>query len=166
MLRSILLVDDNKHIRLVAETALERDYDVFLASSGLEALHVAEAERPDLILLDLRMPGMDGLETLERLRQNEQTTRIPVIFLTATLPEFRRHSYQELGVVAVIEKPFDPLQLSHLISNLYASYLVESLINSTATGQEWSAAAKIITSDTARRVDFLTKQYSGGDIRP
>ncbi|MBU6453740.1 MAG: response regulator [Cyanobacteria bacterium REEB67] len=168
MIQSVLLVDDNENIRLVAEAGLERDYDVFLAGSGLEALDIAEAERPDLILLDVHMPSMDGLETLERLRRNQETAHIPVIFLTATLPEFRRHSLTEMGVIAVIEKPFDPLRLAELVSNLYASYLVESLIDDVSySGRNWASPPKIITVETAKRVYSLASQYSGGsDIRP
>jgi len=89
--------------------------EVVEAASGSEGLRIAAEERPDVILLDLLMPEMDGAETLVRLRKNPATLTIPVIFLTTKgmFPEFEE--LKELGALAVLPKPFDPTRLSSQI---------------------------------------------------
>jgi len=109
----VLLVDDEPHIRRIGELSLKRVgmWTAVLASSGPEALSLAEKEAPDLILLDVMMPGMAGPETLQQLRTSEATARIPVIFMTAKVQKHEVDRYLALGAVGVIAKPFDPMAL-------------------------------------------------------
>lgn len=112
-IKKILLVDDEDDIRLIAEISL-RDvggFDVLTASSGREGIEIAIAEQPDLILLDMMMPQLDGLQTLAELRRTESTDQIPVVFLTAKVQKQEIASYLAAGSQGVITKPFDPMRL-------------------------------------------------------
>lgn len=118
----ILLVDDDKNIQLIAQIGLEDmpDWQIILASSGQECVNKATSELPDLILLDMMMPGMDGRTTLAKLRENPATASIPVIFMTAKVQKHEVDSYLSLGVAGVITKPFDPITLSQDILAILA----------------------------------------------
>lgn len=109
----ILMVDDDPHIRKIAEISLRKigKWDVKLASSGKEALSIVEAESPDLILMDVTMPEMDGPAVFARLQELPGGSAIPVIFLTGRVLTDEVESYRKLGVAGVINKPFDPLKL-------------------------------------------------------
>ncbi|MGZ8159055.1 MAG: response regulator [Methylobacter sp.] len=117
-LERILYVEDEPDIQAVAKLALEMvgGYEVLICSGGQEALDKAAGYAPDLILLDVMMPGMDGLSTLQNLRADPATAAIPVIFLTAKvqLPEVAQ--YQALGALDVIAKPFEPMTLAAQIA--------------------------------------------------
>ena len=112
-IRTVLLVDDEDDIRTVGSLSLEQvgQWKVLLASSGEEALEKAAHAKPDLILLDVMMPGMDGPETLAKLRSAEASAGIPVIFMTAKVQRHEVARYNELGAAGVIAKPFDPMTL-------------------------------------------------------
>ncbi len=88
------------------------------AHSGSEAQHKAKTERPDAILLDVMMPGVDGPSTVAALREDPMTSGIPVIFLTAKVPPDDQAEWHELGLAGVIPKPFDPMTLSADMSGL------------------------------------------------
>lgn len=109
----VLVIDDEADIRAVAEMSLARvgGWDVVLAESGEEGIAAAERERPDAILLDSMMPGLDGPGTIERLKASESTREIPVLFLTAKIQPADRERYLELGAIGVVAKPFDPMRL-------------------------------------------------------
>jgi CheY-like chemotaxis protein len=109
----VLLVDDEPHIRRIGELSLKGvgKWIAVLASSGAEALTIAEQQKPDLILLDVMMPGMDGPATLQLLRASEATAGIPVIFMTAKVQKHEVDKYLAAGAVGVIPKPFDPMAL-------------------------------------------------------
>ncbi|MEA5467843.1 response regulator [Spirulina sp. 06S082] len=111
--RRILIVDDEADIRAVAQLSLEinTEWEVLTASSGAEGLKVALDERPDAILLDVMMPDLDGPTTWTKLQENPITQAIPVIFLTAKVQAAEQRRYAQLGVKAVLTKPFDPVQL-------------------------------------------------------
>jgi two-component system OmpR family response regulator len=109
----VLLVDDEPHIRRIGELSLKGvgKWTAVLAASGAEAIGLAERECPDLILLDVMMPGMDGPATLQQLRASNATARIPVIFMTAKVQKHEVDKYLAAGAVGVIPKPFDPMAL-------------------------------------------------------
>jgi len=109
----VLLVDDEPHIRRIGELSLKNvgKWSVVLASSGAEAIEVAARETPDVILLDVMMPGMDGQDTLALLRARQDTAKIPVIFMTAKVQKHEVDRYRAGGAVGVIPKPFDPMAL-------------------------------------------------------
>jgi CheY-like chemotaxis protein len=118
--KRILVVDDEERIREVVKMCLVKlaSWEVIVAGSGKEAIQAAIAEMPDAILLDVSMPEMNGLETLQHLQRHPQTAPIPVIFLTAKVQPNEQLQYKELGVAGLIVKPFDPLQISREISLL------------------------------------------------
>jgi CheY-like chemotaxis protein len=114
MSRKILIVDDEDDIRAVAQMSLEvvAGWTVVAAGSGAEALLLAVKEQPDAILLDVMMPELDGPATLERLRADPATRRIPVVFLTAKVQAADHRLFATLPVAGVLAKPFDPMELS------------------------------------------------------
>lgn len=119
-IRRVLLIDDEPDIRTVGQMSLELigRLEVLLAADGEEGLALARRERPDAILLDLLMPGLDGLETLRRLRAEPATRALPVVMMTAsaTGPEVDR--CRDLGACGVVAKPFDPLALPRQLRQL------------------------------------------------
>ena len=119
-IRKVLLVDDEDDIRTIGQLSLSRvgGWQTVLASSGAEAVTKAATEGPDLILLDVMMPGMDGPTTLGKLRAQEATAKTPVIFMTAKIQKQEVARYLELGAVGVIGKPFDPMTLPAEIKRL------------------------------------------------
>jgi CheY-like chemotaxis protein len=113
----VLMVDDEPDIRRIGQMSLRAvgKWEVALAASGAEALVLVAAAalggRPDVILLDVMMPGMDGPATLAALRSDEATAAIPVIFMTAKVQQHEVERYLALGAAGVIKKPFDPMTL-------------------------------------------------------
>lgn len=109
----VLLVDDEQDIRRIGQLSLEGvgGWQASLASSGQEAVEAARQHRPDLILLDMMMPGMDGMATLARLRAEPDLASIPVVFVTAKVQRAEVERYLQAGAVGVIRKPFDPMTL-------------------------------------------------------
>jgi CheY-like chemotaxis protein len=114
MTRRILVVDDDAMLREVAQTALELvgGWRVSTARSGDQAQQQARIERPDAILLDVMMPGLDGPTTVNALRADPATRDIPIIFLTAKVPSDDLGEWQSLRLAGVIPKPFDPMTLA------------------------------------------------------
>jgi CheY-like chemotaxis protein len=119
----VLHVEDEPDIREVAKLALEEvgGMTVEMAACGPDALVKAPAFAPDLILLDVMMPGMDGPATLLELRKNPLTASIPVIFMTAKVQSHEVARYKELGAIGVIAKPFDPMTLADQVRALWTS---------------------------------------------
>jgi CheY-like chemotaxis protein len=108
----IMLVDDDRNLQLALKYRLEKDgCHVLLARDGLDALEKIKAEKPDLIILDLAMPRMDGFGFLERVKGNAAGDSVPVIVLTAYGYQSNRDKSFELGAVEFIPKPFSPRQL-------------------------------------------------------
>ena len=116
--RKILIIDDENDIREVAAMSIEAvcGWSVVQARSGPEGIRLAETQHPDAILLDVMMPDMDGPTTLHNLRSNPAVSAIPVIFLTAKVQSSDRKRFAELGVDAVLAKPFDPMLLCSQIA--------------------------------------------------
>jgi CheY-like chemotaxis protein len=116
----ILIIDDEDDIREVAAMSLETvaGWEVMVANSGAQGLTRAATYKPDAILLDVMMPGMDGPTTFRELQKNPVTATIPVLFLTAKVQATDRRRFADLGIHAVLVKPFDPLTLSTQIANV------------------------------------------------
>jgi diguanylate cyclase (GGDEF)-like protein len=123
-LKRILMVEDDPDIQAVARLSLEAvgGFTVQICSAGAEAIQVGPAFGPDLILLDVMMPGMDGPSTLRALRAIPRTATTPVIFMTAKVQPHEIAHYKELGVLDVIAKPFDPLTLPATIQSIWSNY--------------------------------------------
>lgn len=107
--QKLLLVDDVPENLHVLYQTLKDEYDVRSVTSGVACLHVAESLLPDLILLDVMMPEMDGFAVCKRLKESEKLSDIPVIFLTALAEDFNEVRGFEVGAVDYILKPFKPL---------------------------------------------------------
>ena len=120
-LTRILYVEDEPDIQAVAKVALETlgGYTVEICSSGREALEKINAFQPQLIMLDVMMPGMDGPTILGKLRELPQFTDTPVIFMTAKVQSAEVSGYKQIGAVAVIPKPFDPMTLSSQVQQIW-----------------------------------------------
>jgi DNA-binding response OmpR family regulator len=115
----VLVIDDEAPIRLLCRVNLEAEkMDVLEAADGPSGLDVARQERPDVILLDVMMPGLDGWRVAEQLLEDDRTNEIPIIFLTARA-EFRdRARGLDIGGVDYVTKPFNPLDLAPLVRQL------------------------------------------------
>lgn len=111
--RRIVVVEDDNAIRRIVKMTLESigGYEVLALSSGAEALAEARRFEPDLLVLDVSMPDMDGLQTLVALRQQPSLLRVPVVFLTANTQGKDVARYQEIGAADIIAKPFNPVHL-------------------------------------------------------
>ncbi|MBK1649708.1 response regulator [Rhabdochromatium marinum] len=120
-LNRVLYVEDEPDIQAVAKIALEAvgGFTVKICSSGEEALAVAEDFAPDMILLDVMMPGMDGPSTLAALRQHPALARTPVAFMTAKVQPQEIAQLKSLGALDVIPKPFEPMQLANQVRALW-----------------------------------------------
>jgi len=121
--KRILIADDEPNIRLVVARMLDKDYIVLEAANGKEAVDIAGRERPDIILMDLMMPEMDGYTACSLIKADEATKMIPVIILTAIGHEFNRKFAMEMGADAYITKPFTPQVLADAIGPLLAKAL-------------------------------------------
>ena len=109
---TILVVDDEPTIRALVRSVLEgRGYRTTEAADGISALQLAVRERPDLILLDVALPGLSGLEVCRRLKENAATASIPVLLITGVLQQAERPVAVDAGAQGVIAKPFNPASL-------------------------------------------------------
>lgn len=119
MAPKVLVIDDEAPIRLLCRVNLEaEDMEVLEAEDGSTGLELARAERPDVILLDVMMPGLDGWEVLQRLFEDEETREIPIVFLTARAELRDRARGLELGGLDYVTKPFNPVELAPLVKDL------------------------------------------------
>lgn len=120
-LTRVLYVEDEPDIQMVARLALESlgGYAVEVCSSGDEALQRAPQFIPQLILLDVMMPGMDGPATLKALRAMPQFAATPVVFMTAKVQADEIASYRQMGALGVIPKPFDPMTLAEQVQQIW-----------------------------------------------
>ena len=119
-IRSVLLIDDEADIRTIGELALSEvgGLEVFLADSGEKGLVSAKEKKPDVVLLDVMMPGLDGPSTFKRLRSDPETQSVPVIFMTAKIQKHEVDRYRDLGATGIIAKPFDPMTLADEVKRI------------------------------------------------
>lgn len=123
-LHSILYVDDEDDIREIVELSLRLDgtLDVATCASGSEALAYLEVRIPDLVVLDVMMPGLDGPSTLARMRERPECASVPVVFLTAKAQRDELERFLALGAIGVIAKPFDPMTLARQLQDIWAMH--------------------------------------------
>lgn len=119
-LKRVLLAEDDRDIQVVARMALKMGgvEEVFVANDGQECLSLVQKARPDLILLDVMMPRLDGYATCELLKQDPNANQIPVIFLTAKAQEVDIKKGLALGGIGYLTKPFDPTTLCQHIRSI------------------------------------------------
>lgn len=123
-LEKILHIEDEVDIQEVTRLALEEvgGFTVQSCSSGPEAIKITPDFMPDLILLDVMMPGMDGPTTLQELRKLSETKVTPVIFMTAKIMQTEVDNYEKLGAIGLISKPFDPLELPDRLRTIWNNF--------------------------------------------
>jgi CheY-like chemotaxis protein len=111
--KRVLIIDDEESIQTVVQFGIQMaaGWDVVTASSGPQGIQTAQTAQPDVILLDVMMPEMDGIATFKLLQSHPQTEQIPVIFLTAKAQTSEKRQFNDLGVSGVITKPFNSLDL-------------------------------------------------------
>jgi len=117
----VLVIDDESPIRLLCRVNLEAEgMEVLEAGDGPSGLETARAERPDVVLLDVMMPGLDGWRVAEELLDDDRTSSIPIVFLTARAELRDRARGIDLGGVDYVTKPFNPVELAPLVRELLA----------------------------------------------
>lgn len=122
MPKKILAVDDERHIVRLVQVNLERaGYEVVTAFDGKDALEKVAAEQPDLVVLDVMMPYMDGFEVLQNLRKNPNTRELPVIMLTAKAQDADVFRGWQSGVDCYLTKPFNPMELISFVKRIFKS---------------------------------------------
>lgn len=123
-LTRILYVEDEPDIQAIVKMALELigGFTLQVCSRGKEAVEVAPDFKPDMILLDVMMPDMDGITTLKAIRQISSLTSTPVVFMTAKVQQQEIEYYKTIGAVDVICKPFDPMALPSTIQTIWLKY--------------------------------------------
>ena len=127
MAKKILAVDDERHIVRLVQVNLERQgYTVVTAYDGKEALEKVEAEQPDLIVLDVMMPYMDGFEVLHILRKNPATRELPVILLTAKANDHDIYYGWQSGADCYLTKPFNPMELINFVKRIFEAQQEET----------------------------------------
>ena len=118
--QTILVVDDEKDIQKLIQYNLEKEgYTVFLAGTGETGLEIAKARRPDLVILDLMLPGIDGLEVCRLIRSDKLTQSVPILMLTAKNSEIDQVVALEMGAADYIGKPFSPKVLLARVKNIF-----------------------------------------------
>ncbi len=122
ILEKVLYAEDEADIREIATLALETIGELQVAScpSGVQVIDLATSFRPQIILLDVMMPEMDGPSTLDALKKHDILKATPVIFLTAKILPNEIERFKALGAIEVISKPFDPLTLADQIKEIWA----------------------------------------------
>lgn len=125
--KNVLMVDDDANIRMLAQMGMEgtHQWNVTLAQSGPEAIQIAKSESVDVILLDIMMPEMDGIMTLNELKSQTETRNTPIILLTAKVQKHEMDSYRQIGAAGVICKPFDPVTLSAEVLKILEHWHIE-----------------------------------------
>ena len=117
-MKKILIIEDDKNIaRAISTRLVANGYDVSLAPDAVFAMNAAAREMPDIVLLDINLPGGDGFLIADRLRDNSSTSNASLIFMTASKKETMRDRAHEAGAVAFLEKPFSASQLMDAIGS-------------------------------------------------
>src|SRR5215510_14492192 len=119
MATKLLLVEDSLSIQTLVETAFAREgFEVMVAGDALDGLHKAQTVRPDIVLADASMPGLDGFQLCQRLRQSASSRQVPVVLLTSGFALYDKAKGDRVGVTTHLAKPFDPQVLLTLVTQL------------------------------------------------
>ena len=119
--KTILIADDEEDLRLLVQVTLENPaYEILTAVDGPSALRAIQSQLPDLVILDWMMPGCNGCQVVEQLRQNPHTAGIPVVMLTAKDVAESTELVEGLGLAGFLRKPFSPLELIHTVRAVLA----------------------------------------------
>lgn len=126
----VLIVDDNKsNLQIIAQVLHKAGYQVMMATDGESALHLASEKKPDAVLLDIMMPGLDGFDVCKRLRQMDMLARVPIIFLSAKDADTNIERGFELGGTDYISKPFhEQILLTRLHAHVERGYYLDHMV--------------------------------------
>ncbi|MCL2800511.1 MAG: response regulator [Treponema sp.] len=116
-MKTVIIVDDSDTNLAMAEEAIEDHFRVLTVPSAAKMFALLEKVKPDLILLDIEMPEMNGFEALERLKSQDSSSNIPVLFLTGTINDSIKEKSEKLGALDIIAKPFSPESLLNQINS-------------------------------------------------
>ncbi len=121
ILNTLLYIDDDENLRALVKMSLEiiGHYTLKLSASGAEALEILKVFSPDLILLDLMMPNMSGIEVLKKITMQKELKKTPIILMTGQSELEPLKLSKELAVIGIISKPFDPIQLSEQVQKFW-----------------------------------------------
>ena len=124
----VLVIDDEDDVRMIVRFALESDgrYLVAEARNGAEGLAAARQDRPDIVLLDAMMPGLDGYAVCRRMRQDPELQDVPILFLTAKTQGYERREGLAAGATDYLTKPFDPIALADQLAQVLAGGRLET----------------------------------------
>ena len=111
MAKVLVIDDDSMNVRMADFILKKGNYEVVAAMSGEEGIACIKAQAPDIVLLDIEMPDMNGIETLEKIRQTEEISQTKVLFLTATVTDQIRADADRLNVLSIVQKPFKAPEL-------------------------------------------------------
>ena len=122
LVKTILVADDDEDLRLLVQITLENpSYRILTAVDGCQAIHAVNQYRPDLLIIDWMMPGLNGCQAVRQLRQNPQTAAIPVVMLTAKDDEKSQKQMASLELAGYLVKPFSPLALIKTVKEVLKS---------------------------------------------
>ncbi|MCK4464557.1 MAG: response regulator, partial [Bacteroidales bacterium] len=158
----VLIVDDTpKNIQVIGSILMEQKYRISVAKNGREALKVVKDVKPDIILLDIMMPELDGFETCKQLKESPETRDIPVIFLTAKIETEDIVKAFELGAVDYVIKPFNAKELLVRVNtHLDLKYAHEKIKKSEQELQKVNKAIKSQRDELARTLENLKQTQS------
>ncbi len=164
----VLVVEDHPLSRKMLESMLLKSYEVMSAESGMQAIEIAQNKKPDLVLLDIEMPGLDGFQTLEILKNGIIDQATPVIFLTAREDSQSREKGLEAGAVDYITKPYDKQELSIKVKNHLALYEARKEIEARnrVMAREMEMASQLQSSLLPQELPRLQKLSLSACYRP
>jgi CheY-like chemotaxis protein len=164
----VLIIDDEEDTRSIASMSLSilGGVDVVEAEGGLEGIAKAEQDRPDVILLDMMMPVMDGIATLGELQKNALTNDIPVIFLTAKAMSSEIDRLIRMGAIAVLTKPFDPTTLSSQVENILQTRGLRVTPNSVPNGDQSNSGTNQPQAPPATPPQMAPQQLASPTMPP
>jgi CheY-like chemotaxis protein len=135
--KKILLVEDNKDVRELLALLMKRlGYEVFEVATGLEAIGLASRVQPDLIMMDLRLPAMNGVETTERLKANPATRDIPLLIITASGAGIVTQSALAAGAAEILHKPIDVTTLSNVLHRHLSARTNKEMLATEEVGEQ------------------------------
>jgi two-component system OmpR family response regulator len=163
-LKRISYVEDEPDIRLIVEFALTQvgGFIVEICASGAEAIDRAPAFKPDLILLDVMMPGMDGLETLKRMQEIPELATTPIVFMTAKVMQHEVKRYLSLGAADVIAKPFDAMALPDQLRKIWEH--VQQQEDAPTAQTELRALLQGLHSNLLNHIETLSRLLSESGV--
>jgi len=132
----LVIEDDPAAVRLLELMLRSEEYQILVAADGAQGLEMAQADSPDLIMLDLMLPGQDGFEVLRQLRSESRTVDVPVIVISSRAQAVDKHIATEIGADAYLTKPYERTELLHQVRSLLSGRSGKTAASDSYTAQE------------------------------